>query len=402
MLTLVSSILFGIAYSVLIAMVIPLWCMVWVRRQRLVEPPCWPRISLVKPLAGLDDALEENLESHVAIDYPGPWEILLGVRSEKDAAYPVARAFAAKYPERVRLVLQQGEPGYNPKVNQLITLTREAKYEIISLTDSNVRVPRSFLREVASLLAQPKVGIATNLIAGVGERRLGAVLDNMTVMVQATPFIATGAVLFKLGDFAGKAMALRREVLEAAGGWRSMRKILAEDQMLGRALRRLGYRVAFCPSPIQNIQVNHPLTYFYRRQARWLLIRYRNMFPGVLIEPVELPMLMAFVAALFSPGARLAWGLFAMVAVLDVLLTESCAWVLRGQGFKAWHLLLIPLRELVFFAAWVRAATLGKVEWRGNAFYVLEGTRLAPADVVVRASRLGKRRRTRRAARASA
>jgi len=36
-------------------------------------------------------------------------------------AYEVAQQFAQKHGPKVRLVLQEGEPGHNPKVNQLIT-----------------------------------------------------------------------------------------------------------------------------------------------------------------------------------------------------------------------------------------------------------------------------------------
>lgn len=393
MLTLASTILFGITFSLLAAMLIPIRCMAWIRQQRPSEPSRWPGISILKPLAGLDDELEENLRSHLAVEYPGPWEMVLGVRSETDPAYPVARAFVAAHPDRARLVLQQGAPGYNPKVNQLITLTRAARYEVIALTDSNVRVARSFLREVASVLSQPDVGIATAMIAGVGERGIGAVLDNMTLAVHAGPFLSVGSVIFKLNDIAGKAMAMRKEALDKAGGWRSVRKILAEDALLGRAFRRLGLRAAFCPTPIENVQVSQPLSHFWRRQTRWLLIRYRNVFPAVLLEPFTLPCLTGLAGALASPTRPVAWLLFAAAVGLDLLTTQACAYVLRGHGFKPWHLLLVPVREVVFFASWLRAATLREVDWRGNSFRVLAGTRLASPEVVARARRLQHRTR---------
>ena len=50
----------------------------------------WPGISVLKPLCGADDGLEENLASFVALPYPGAYEVVLGVRSVEDAAYPVA------------------------------------------------------------------------------------------------------------------------------------------------------------------------------------------------------------------------------------------------------------------------------------------------------------------------
>ena len=96
-------------------------------------------ISILKPLCGLDDDLAANLECFAALDY-APYELLLGVRDRHDAAYPLALAFAKRFPKRVRVVLQRGTPGLNPKVNQLATLARAARYELVVVSDSNVRV----------------------------------------------------------------------------------------------------------------------------------------------------------------------------------------------------------------------------------------------------------------------
>src|SRR5215831_18512439 len=56
-----------------------------------------PAISILKPLCGLDDDLEENLRSFAALPYP-VYEVLLGVRSERDPAYELARAVARRWP----------------------------------------------------------------------------------------------------------------------------------------------------------------------------------------------------------------------------------------------------------------------------------------------------------------
>src|SRR4051812_35429821 len=114
-----STVLFGVAAFSLVVLAIEIVALRIIRRRRLPELSGHPSVSILKPLCGWDDDLLENLESHLALDYDGPWEILLGVRSEQDTAYPIARDFAAAHPDRVRVVLQLGEPGHNPKVNQL-------------------------------------------------------------------------------------------------------------------------------------------------------------------------------------------------------------------------------------------------------------------------------------------
>src|SRR5687768_8410029 len=86
-------------------------------------------VSILKPLCGLDDGLEQNLERFANLAYPS-YELLLGVRDQSDPAYPVALRLAMRWPERVRVVVQRGAPGLNPKINQLITLEGEARYDL--------------------------------------------------------------------------------------------------------------------------------------------------------------------------------------------------------------------------------------------------------------------------------
>ena len=59
-------------------------------------PSCWPGISILKPLCGLDDDLEKNLERFAQLDYPD-YELVLGVRSRRDPAWELARATAARF-----------------------------------------------------------------------------------------------------------------------------------------------------------------------------------------------------------------------------------------------------------------------------------------------------------------
>ncbi|MFL5320394.1 MAG: glycosyltransferase, partial [Myxococcaceae bacterium] len=93
-------------------------------------------VTILKPLCGVDDDLVENLESLRRQTHRN-YEVLLGVKNDKDAAYPIARKFALESPEIFRLILQRGEAGMNPKVNQLVTLARHARHELLFISDSN-------------------------------------------------------------------------------------------------------------------------------------------------------------------------------------------------------------------------------------------------------------------------
>src|SRR5262249_35355356 len=102
--------------------------LIHVRRPALV-PEEWPGISVLKPLCGADDDLAANIASFAALPYQGDYEVLLGVRSPDDPAWPVAEEAVRRWPGRMRLVRQEREVGLNPKVNQLVGMARAARHD---------------------------------------------------------------------------------------------------------------------------------------------------------------------------------------------------------------------------------------------------------------------------------
>ena len=56
----------------------------------------------------------------------------------------------------------------------------------------------------------------------------------------------------------------------------------------------------------------------------------------------------------------------------------SASAMLRGNF--AWHsVLIVPLKDLMVAASWFCGLVSSRVNWRGNKFLVLKGTRLVPA-----------------------
>jgi ceramide glucosyltransferase len=342
------------------------------------DPRGRPGISVLKPLCGLDDELPGNLESFADLDWP-EYEVLLGVKSALDPAWAVARSVAERRPDRFRLVIQRGEPGLNPKVNQLTTLARSARHGILVVSDSNVRVEKGYLAEIAALLEDPQVGLVTHAIAGVGERRLGSLLDALHLAGSIAPGVVAAKCVVGRDIVVGKSMALRRRDLRALGGFEAVKDVLAEDYVLGRLVSRvLGKRVAVGHRPIQNVSVSRGLGDFAGRYGRWAVIQRaatgRLVHLGqVLLNPVLLGA--AAVAADARPGTLLAFGgLCAVKAGID----GACGRALRPGGFPARHLLLVPAKDLLFGWAWARGLLTSDVLWRGNRIRVLPGTRIDP------------------------
>lgn len=373
------SLIFLVCASVGCALVVLQTAMIVrsIRRPAAV-PKATPGISILKPLCGIDDELEENLHAFAALNYP-TYEVLLGVRKTTNPAYPVAQAAVAKWPNRFRLFIQEGEPGLNPKVNQLITLTKYAKHDILLVSDSNVRVPDGYLSETAAAFENPQVAILTHPIAGIGEKKLGSLLDNFYM---TTHFSAgqIAAKMFADQDLViGKSMGLRKSALEAMGGFASAKDVLAEDYVMGRRVKNvLKMKVEVGRSPVLNVSENRTVGDFLARYNRWGVMQLKAVGFGVYASQLLMyPMFLAAIGLLAWPTAMtLKW--FAAVALLKITLDMLQGRMLRPGGFPWFMALCIPLLDMLVGWTWIHGLLHDRVEWRGNVLEVGEGTQLIP------------------------
>ena len=109
------------------------------RARAQVLPNFTPGVSVLKPVLGVDFASHENFSSFCLQDYP-EYEILFAVNGDADPAVPLIRRIIADFPERkIRLLVGAEHLGANRKVNKLARLSREARHELLVLTDGDVR-----------------------------------------------------------------------------------------------------------------------------------------------------------------------------------------------------------------------------------------------------------------------
>lgn len=365
-----------------------LFAVYWVTRRRGL-PEYTPPVTIFKPLKGLDEGLEENLRSFFALDYPR-FQLIFGVASEQDPAIGVVRRLLAEFPRQdAQLVVGNPAFGLNPKVENLAAMERHRKHEFILISDSNVRVRPSYLRETACYLASPGVGLVSNLFVGVEEERLGAILENL----QLNGFIAgavASASLLGITCVVGKSMLMPAGVLAEVGGLVGVRNLLAEDQVLGLRVRKAGHRVALSHHVVANVNRRRDLGWFLNRHSRWYKIRLRLAPGAFLVEPLTNLTTIGLLWAL-SGEPTLAWrgGLaLALVGVLrDALQTHR----LRGAFPRVAHLPLCLVKDLFLLPAWFDAIVSHRINWRGHRLVIGRYTRLRRARAP-RGARLRVRR----------
>ncbi|MCA9629541.1 MAG: glycosyltransferase [Myxococcales bacterium] len=349
-----------------------------VSRRRLAPVDALPPVSVLKPLCGADAGLERNLETFFLQDLPA-FELVFGVEDAADPALAVVQTLRKRYPRVAVQVIVHGQAacslaqaGINPKVRNLRGMLPNAAHDLVLVSDSNVAAPPHYLRElVLTQLSDPRIGLVTNLFAGVGEDTLGAALEN----VQLNGFCAGGTALpTLLGDSSvvGKSMLFRRSVITELGGLERVKDVLAEDYVLGKIFQHAGYRVAIAPTVLHNVTSKMNCRAFHERHLRWGMLRWRLRPVAYVAELLASPLvLLPLAMATLGPALGVAW------CVAVALLRDVGGWSLLRGSDRLWvPLLLSPLRELLILCTWGRALFKRHIRWRNNRVRLGAGTLL--------------------------
>jgi ceramide glucosyltransferase len=340
------------------------------RRRTRQLTDCVPPVSVLKPLCGSDPGLYQNLASFFRQDHPN-FELVFGVVDDDDPALDVVHELAREYPGvRCQIVVHSGQGALNPKVDNLLGMLPRAKHDLVLVSDSNVRAPAHYVRELATLYVTERPGLVTNLFAGVGEDSLGAALEN----VQLSGFCAAGIALpTLLGDavLVGKSALFSRRRLERLGGLRRLSDVLAEDFVMGKTFHRAGGRIVVAPTVLENVTHTMTVKAMLARHLRWSMMRFRLNPLAAMLEPVASPLaLLPLAWVLLGPWA-IAW------AALMLAARDLGGWlVLRGKARWYLPIVLAPLREVLVLGVWCLAPLKQRVSWRGKSFRLGAGTLL--------------------------
>ena len=347
------------------------------RRRREDLDDFTPPVSILKPVRGLDREAYENFASFCRQDYPG-YEILFAVRDEQDAAIPVIRKLIRDFPQLpIRLLIGFDALGSNDKVNKLCRLAREAKHDLLVVSDSDIRVGADYLGSVVPPLRDPQIGVVTCLYVGLAEPRLWSELEAINLTSSFLPGVLVARQLEGVKFSLGSTIAITRDRLRQIGGFESLADFGADDFEVGRRVAARGYRVELSSCVVRTMCSSPTAREFFDRHLRWA-VGLRNSRPGghfgwILTQ--GLPWSLAAIAA--GHSAFLAAGYLGAYLTLRLTMAWTVGvWGLRDQVLRK-RLWLVPLVDTLGFIIWTLSFVSSRIHWRGSRFYV-RGRRLVP------------------------
>src|SRR5688572_3747733 len=120
-----------------------------------------PAVTVLKPLHGDETGLYENLVSFCDQAYSGPVQTIFGVARSDDPAIAAVDRLRKDFPGKtIELVIDATIFGTNPKVSNLINMSRLIAHDIVVIADSDIRVRPDYLSRVVSALEQ-RGGVVT-------------------------------------------------------------------------------------------------------------------------------------------------------------------------------------------------------------------------------------------------
>ncbi|MBV8052384.1 MAG: glycosyltransferase [Acidobacteriaceae bacterium] len=337
-----------------------------------------PPISSLKPIRGIDPDAYENFASFCRQDYP-EYELLFCVGDKDDPAVPVLEKLARDFPQRrIRVLFGSGSNAPNDKVAKLARLVSEAQYEVVVISDSDVRARPDYLRSIVAPLIDPKVGAVTCLYVPIEETSLPQSLQTIGMVSDFYPGILVARQLDGVKFALGTTIATTRTRLAGFGGYRAIENRPGDDLLVGRLIAEQGYEVELLPYAIQTVADYESMPDLVQKRMRWVVVM-RHMRPwghlGLLLTQ-GLPWSLAAIAVRPSFATALAYlGTYLGLRV-------AMSWVIGIHGLKQsilWRKLwLIPVWDAMAFCIWLISFGRNTVRWRGGQYYIRDGV-LVPA-----------------------
>ncbi|MBI4889232.1 MAG: bacteriohopanetetrol glucosamine biosynthesis glycosyltransferase HpnI [Acidobacteria bacterium] len=347
-----------------------------VRLYLAVRPPALARpepVSILKPLHGLDEGLEQNLRTFFEQDYPS-FELLFAARDAADPGLALVERLRAEYPHVPVRTYAAGEAPYpNAKVWSLSIMMREAAHDLLVMSDSDIRVTPEMLRVIAAEFQDPALGVATCPYRAVPGGSAWSVLEaaGMNNEFWGGALVARmveGGVRFAVGP----TIAARRRVLEDIGGWERLCQYLAEDFVMGQFAAERGHGVILSSYVIEHRIGTQSMRPNFAHRLRWNRSTRRSRPAGYVGQIFTNPFPIALLCSAIFPAL---WPALIFTVVLRLIAAAAVFHAVLRDPLCRRRPWLILAQDLLSFVFWIAGFFGNTINWRGRQYLLLSDGR---------------------------
>ena len=327
-----------------------------------------PPISVLKPLSGAEDALETNLRSFFTQRYSA-FEILFAVREATDPALKVVEKLRSEFPAQPCRVLVTGEPPYaNAKVFSLVQMIATARHDLLLMSDSDIRVAPDMLATLAAEFDSGKVDLLTCPYRAVPDPSPWSTLEAVGLNTEFLSGLLVARLVEGVKFAAGPAIAARKSLIDALGGFGRFREYLAEDFVLGKLAAQSGYGVDLSSCVVEHHIGSHGFGQNLRHRLRWARSTRRSRPSGYAGQLFTYPLALAILTCLAVPG-------WPTILAVTAAFRASAAWAVAGHVLHdpltrtRWW--LVPIQDILGFLIWIAGFFGNQIQWRDRTYRLL-------------------------------
>jgi ceramide glucosyltransferase len=323
-------------------------------------------------LHGAEPRLGDNLASFLQQNCDAEFQLVAGLADASDPAATAAEALQRDYPAAdIALVIDATRHGANAKVGNLVNMLREARHDVVVLSDSDMSVGPDYLAAVLAALTEANVGAVTCFYRGRGDAGFWSRISAGIISHVALPDMVLGYVTGLARPCMGSTIALRRETLEAIGGFERFADVLADDHAIGAAVAELGLEVTIPPLMLTHSCAEGSFAALWRQKLRWAAT-IRSLQPwGYAGSVITRPLPLALLAIPFAPIPGLALTAAALAVRLTVM--RRVDRIARTRTVPAW---LLPAIDTVEFLVFAAAFFTRTIDWRGSRLTMARAGRI--------------------------
>ena len=207
-----------------------------------------PTTALICPCKGNERGLEDNLTALTRFEYAN-YEIYFTLATSLDPALKMIERVKAASQRPVHIVIAGPPEDCSEKVFNLRRAVEAlpSNFEVITFTDSDVRLPRGWLTKLIAPLQDPRIGATTAYRWIIPSGQIGA--GGFSSALASAWNAAVATLLGKQSEnFCwGGGTAIRRKTFDDAQVLEAWSGALSDDFAMTAALEAVGLPIVFCP-----------------------------------------------------------------------------------------------------------------------------------------------------------
>jgi ceramide glucosyltransferase len=261
------------------------------------------------------------------------------------------------------------------KVSNLANAVIAAKYEILLIADSDIRVGPDYLQRVVQPLQDETVGVVTCLYRS-SAQGIAASLEAIGTATDFHPGVLVSKQLEGIKFAFGSTIVIRKPALKKIGDFRAIADYLADDFQLGYLPAQAGYKVVLSDYVVEHRLARSTLIDSLNRQIRWTrCIRVSRPwgYVGLLFTFGTVSSLLLL---LTTGGSVIGWTGLTITWLMRLLMGWWVGVKILKDPVAKKFFWVIPLWDLLYFVIWCWGFIGNTIEWRGQQLKLIKGGKL--------------------------